>query len=44
MLVGGLPGRGDTGQVPGGKFFTEVGKYWLMDELPEVAGCPRSPG
>ena len=44
VLVGGLPGRGGTGQVPGGKFFTEVGKYWLMEEIPKDVGCPRSPG
>lgn len=44
VLAGGLPGGGGMEQVPGGKFFTDVGKDQLVEELPKDVGCLQSPG
>ena len=43
MLAGGLPGGGGTEQIPSGKFFTDVGKDQLVEELPKDVGCLQSP-
>ena len=43
VLAGGLPGGGGTEQMPSGKFFTDVGKDQLVEELPKDVGCLQSP-